>query len=284
MKRAIPDPEVGMRDEVAIITGAANGIGRHFAGEMIERGHRLALTDIDTETLEARFEANDRVMLVGQDIRDKEGWRSLFDRVIECWGRVDYLFNNAGVILPGFAHEAELGSVDHITDVNVKGTMYGTLLACRVMKDQGFGHIVNVASLTGVAPVAGNSIYSGSKFAIRGFSLAVAHELVGTGVSVTVVCPDLVDTAMLDLQLDYESAALSFSGPRALTVEEVSRALFRVMEKRPMEVTLPLSRGLLCRAGNLAPGAATILTTSLTRKGLKTMQRLKSERQGPSDP
>jgi len=267
-----------MRDEVAIITGAAHGIGRHFAGEMVDRGYRLVLADIDAEALDHRFEADDRVRPVKLDVRDREGWRSLLDRVIEDWGRIDYLFNNAGVIRPGFAHETELESVDHMTDVNVKGTMYGTLLASRVMVGQGFGHIVNVASLTGVAPVAGNSVYSGSKFAVRGFSLAVAHELAGTGVHVTVVCPDLVDTRMLDLQLDYEAAALSFSGPRPLTVEEVSRALFRAMDKRPMEITLPLDRGLLCKIGNLAPRAATVLTNTLTKKGLKTMRRLKRER------
>jgi 3-oxoacyl-[acyl-carrier protein] reductase len=267
-----------MRDEVAIITGAANGIGRHFAGEMIERGYRVALADIDAESMSRRFDPGEALMLVELDIRDKDGWRSLFDRIDERWGRIDILVNNAGVILPGFAHEAELESVDFITDVNVKGTMYGTLLGCRLMKGQGFGHIVNVASLTGVAPVAGNSVYSGSKFAIRGFSLAVAHELVGTGVSMTVVCPDLVDTAMLDLQLDYESAALSFSGPRALTVEEVSGALLHAIEKRPMEITLPLSRGLLCRIGNLAPGLATVLTRTLTKKGLEKMRRVKRER------
>jgi 3-oxoacyl-[acyl-carrier protein] reductase len=269
-----------MRDEVAVITGAASGIARHFAGELAKRGYRLVLTDVNHDELTRAFEATDRLLLRRHDIRDRNRWREILDETERRFGRLDFLFNIAGVIEPAYAHEARLEDIDLHLDVNVKGVMIGTLLACRVMQRQGFGHIVNVASLTGVAPVSGLDLYSASKFAVRGFSLAAAHSLHGSGVGVTVVCPDLVDTPMLSYQLGYDASALAFSGPRPLTVEETTRTLIRAMERRPMEIDLPASRSWLAKIGNLAPGLATVLTRTLTEKGLKTMSRMRRERAG----
>ena len=143
-----------MRDEVAVITGAANGIGRHFASEMAKREYRLVLTDIDFAGLSGAFEPNVDLVLLEHDIRDRDRWQKVFDEVETRFGRLDYLFNNAGVIQPGYVWEADLDDIDRQIDVNVKGVMIGTILASRVMREQGRGHIINVASLTGVAPVA----------------------------------------------------------------------------------------------------------------------------------
>ncbi|MEX1311641.1 MAG: SDR family oxidoreductase [Candidatus Sulfomarinibacteraceae bacterium] len=269
-----------MRDEVGIITGAASGIGRHFAGEMARRGYRLVLADIAFARLREAFSESDDLRLFELDIRDREAWGRLFAEVEGRFGRLDYLFNIAGVHQPAYTADATLDEVDLHLDVNAKGTMYGTVLAVRHMTRQGFGQVVNVASLTGVAPITGLDLYSASKFAIRGFSLAAAHGLQGTGVTVTVVCPDLVATPMMEHQLDFDASALAFSGSRPLTVEETTRALLRAMEKRPMEIGLPASRRILAKVGNLAPGLATILTRKLTAKGLETMRRMRREREG----
>ena len=200
------------------------------------------------------------------------------DETATTFGRIDYLFNIAGVIEPAYTVDARLDDIDLHVDVNVKGTMIGTLLACRMMRRQGHGHIVNVASLTGVAPVAGLDIYSATKFAVRGFSLAAAHGLRDSGVRVSVVCPDLVDTPMMEHQLDYDASALAFSGPRPLRPDEVSRGLLRTIDKGAMEVGLPWSRTWLARIGNLLPGAATPLPGMLTAKGRKTMARMRRQR------
>jgi 3-oxoacyl-[acyl-carrier protein] reductase len=267
-----------MRDEVAIITGAASGIARHFAAELERRGTRLVLVDIDSDGLREAFTESDDLQLVELDIRDRDGWEALFDAVDQRFGRIDYLFNIAGVHEPAYTADATLDEVDLHLDVNAKGTIYGTVLAVQRMKEQGFGQVVNLSSLTGVAPVTGLDLYTASKFAVRGFSLAAAHGLRGTGVTVTVVCPDLVDTPMMEHQLEFDSSALAFSGPRPLTVEETTHALLRAMEKKPMEIGLPAPRRILAKIGNLAPGLATILTTKLTAKGLATMRRMRRER------
>ncbi len=136
----------------------------------------------------------------------------------------------------------------------MKGTVLGTRAAARRMVPAGKGHIVNFGSLASLAPVPGLCLYTASKFAVRGFSLAAATELARHGVAVTLVMPDAVQTPMLDLQLEYEEAAMTFSGDRPLTVEDIERVLVeRVLPKRPMELTIPLSRGSLARFANAAP-------------------------------
>ncbi|MBK9055913.1 MAG: SDR family NAD(P)-dependent oxidoreductase [Chloroflexi bacterium] len=106
----------------------------------------------------------------------------------------------------------------------------------------------------GHCPVPGLSLYAASKAAVRVASLSVANELVDKGVYVTVICPDLVDTPMLDLQLEYPAAALTFSGSsRPLTVRDMEKAFRQAMQDKPLEIALPSSRGFLSKIASLFP-------------------------------
>ena len=143
------------------------------------------------------------------------------------------------------------------------------------------GHIINMASLAGVSPTPGTAIYSATKFGLRAVSIAAAIELRPRGVYVTVICPDLVNTALFDQHVedaDPEAAALVFSGPRALTVDEVSEAIFRAMCDRPLEIDLPFSRGLLAKLSSAVPGLLLALYGLLTRRGIKQFERARRER------
>src|SRR5450759_2959408 len=129
-----------------------------------------------------------------------------------------------------------------------------------------------MASLAGLTPTPGTSIYSATKFGLRAVSIAAAVELRPRGVYVTVICPDLVDTALFDQQLgvkDPEAVARVFSGPRALTADEVSEAIFRAMRDRPLEIDLPFSRGLLSKLSSAVPSTLLLLYGPLKRKGMK---------------
>lgn len=258
------------------VTGAASGIGRHLVLELLKRGDRVLATDLNHEglaTLNKSAGQTDVLWTQTQDVRDAAQWETLLSEMVRRWGRVDVLMNVAGVIRPGWVHEGSSVDVDFHFDINTKGVIHGTQAAARVMLNQGGGHIINIASLAGIAPVPGLSLYSASKFAVRGFTLAIAQELVPKGIKVTAVCPDAVQTPMLDLQIDYEQAAMTFSGNRVLTVDDVAEVILgRVLDKAPLEVMIPGSRGWLAKLASAFPNLNAKLLESLRKKGQKKQQ------------
>ena len=272
-----------MGGQTAIITGAASGIGLCFAGELLRRrpSMRLILADRDGASLAESFRESDTVTLETLDIRSLEQWQHLVDRAIARSGPIDYLFNIAGIDRSAMFIDQPLSNIDELIDINLKGTLYGMRIVAEQMAARRSGHIINIASLAGIAPTPGTAIYSATKFGLRGLSRATAVELRPLGVYVTVICPDLVDTALLEQHIenpDPESVALIFSGSRALTVEQVSDAIFRAMQRRPLEIDVPFHRGLLCRVSSAAPGVLPLLYGPLRRRGMKQLERARRER------
>jgi len=264
-----------------LITGAASGIGAHLTKALIARGFRTAAADIDQAGLEATLGSTppDTAFGLPLDVRKPEAWQAAVDQIVERWGSIDVLLNVSGVLRPGFVHESKAEDVDFQIDVNTKGTIYGCQIVVRQMVAQGAGHLINMASLAGVSPVPGLNLYCASKYAVRGFSLSIAQELAPHGVAVSVVCPDAVQTPMLDAQVDHEEAALTFSGKSSpLTVDDIAAVVLdRVLVDKPMEVAVPFSRGVLARAANLFPGAAGKLVPLLKKKGMARQARRSSK-------
>ncbi len=253
------------REQVMVLTGAAGGIGHHLATRLYALGHRLWLTDVDLSALRkaartSGLDDDERVSSSALDVRDPDAWRHLIQNVLQRFGRVDVLFNIAGVMRAEPITEASDQSVDLHFDVNAKGAVHGTRAAAPVMMKQGGGHIVNLSSLMGIAALPGFALYSASKHAVRGFSIATALELRPFGVAVTVVCPDAVQTAMLDAQLDSDAARIAFSGPAALSKEAIADAILNTaLPRRPIELTLApkrSGRALLCKVVGVAPALA----------------------------
>ena len=263
-----------------LITGCASGIGRHLADVALARGHRVLATDVNFEALvDHAAEApwpEERARLGELDACNPDDWERLIGIAESEWGALDVVLNVAGYIRPARATEVTVDDVHRHFDVNVKGVVFGTRAAGRRMVESRSGHIVNIASLASLAPIPGISLYSASKYAVRAFSLAAAQELRPHGVAVTTVCPDAVATPMLDLQLDYPEAALTFTAPRVLTVEDLSKVIFgRVLRQRPLIVTLPRWRGWLARLADLSPRSARLLASVMERQGLRKQRALK---------
>lgn len=267
-------------DGAMLLTGCASGIGAHLAGALSARGHKVLATDVDEAALSARAAKAGwdpaSVKLQKLDVREAEAWESALDAAEAAWGAVSVVMNIAGVLRPAFIHQIRPEDIDFHLDVNVKGTALGVRAAAARMVRRGAGHIINFGSLASLAPVPGISLYSASKFAVRGLSLAAATELRPRGVAVSLVMPDAVQTPMLDLQLDYEEAAVTFSGDRALTVEDIGRLILdKVLPERPLEVTIPLGRGALARLANAAPEASAILAPILTKRGRERQAKMR---------
>ena len=263
-----------------LVTGAASGIGRRLVGDLAKRGHRVLATDQRSEALAtaAREDAwaDGRVRCRQLDVRDPDAWEAALDEAAEAWDGLDVVMNVAGVLRPAWIAECTLADVDLHVDVNVKGVILGTRAAARRFLDAGGGHVVNVASLASLAPVPGIGLYAASKYAVRGFSLAADQELRSRGIAVTTVCPDAVRTPMLDLQVGYDEAAITFTAPRFLEASDVSRLILgRVLEKRPVLVAIPRRRALLARLADLFPGIARVLTSRLTRQGRRVQDALR---------
>jgi NADP-dependent 3-hydroxy acid dehydrogenase YdfG len=261
----------GMKDQVHLVTGAASGIGAHLVTELLKRGARVCAADINTAAMDAlhAHAEGDQLITAALDVRDPVQWTALVEQTRSRMRRLDVLMNVAGVIRPGWIHDFTPEDVHLQLDVNTKGVIFGTQAATRIMLEQGHGQIINIASLAGVAPVPGLALYSASKFAVRGFTLAAAFELRDKNIRVTAICPDAVQTPMLDQQVDREEAAMTFSGSTSpLTVEDIGRAVFeRALPRAPLEITLPGHRGAMAKFGSLFPGASVGLLARLRELG-----------------
>jgi 3-oxoacyl-[acyl-carrier protein] reductase len=255
-----------------LVTGCASGIGRALADAVVARGHRVVATDRDLAALQEHA-ANERwpdtqVLVRKIDVTDPIEWDAVVAIATKRFGSIDVLANVAGFLMPGWVHEVEEDAVHRTFDVNVKGVAFGMRAVLPGMIERHSGHVINVASLAALAPIAGIGLYSASKYAVRAYSLAAAQELRRHGVKVTVVCPDAVRTPMLELQRDYEQAAMTFSGPRLLEPEDVVRAIVDdAMVRAPLELWLPKNRGMLARLADLMPRAALALEPMLRKRG-----------------
>jgi len=238
----------------------------------------MILVDLDAGKLETLSQESKIVTWVDGDVAQESTWLLVVEKAKEMGLPISHLINCAGVIRPGFLEGYALEDIDYHLNCNAKGTILGTTLIGREMKNQGFGHILNISSLAGLVPVSGLSLYAASKFAVRGFSLSVAAELKKYGVWVSVICPDLVNTPMLDLQLGYpEEAKLTFSGPkRVLEAEDVVRAILGVMERPRVLVCIPESRGLLAKIAGTWPWIGELFRKSLEKKGEKAIRSRKN--------
>lgn len=267
-----------MTQKIFWITGAASGLGRALTSAALAAGHAVFATDVQQEKLEETAKAAgwDRhsLLLAALDVRDGAAWERAEKHFLARWPRLDVMINNAGILLSGPLHEVRDDDVHRMLDINVKGVMFGSRHAAGLMLKQGHGHIVNMGSMSSLAPVPGIGLYSASKFAVRGYSLALAMELKSSGIAVTCVCPDGINTPMLQAEAHSKDAALIFSGGRILTTEEVRDAILGpVLEKRPMEYILPDARGWMAKASSLAPEFSSRIVTLLQRRGLKNQEK-----------
>jgi 3-oxoacyl-[acyl-carrier protein] reductase len=268
---------------VVFMTGCAGGIGSCIADRLVRAGHQLVLSDVNDNLLaaEARrrgWHSAPNVRLQALDVRDDRAWNVAIDEIIANHGRLDLLLNVAGYMSADYVTDSAGDAIDLHMDINAKGLMFGARAAARHMVRQRSGHIVNLASLTSIAPVAGLGLYSASKHAVRGFSLALAQELRPHGVYVTAVCPDAVDTRMLSDQLPNSAAKIAFSGPRPLKVDEIADVVVgKVLRDRPIEVTLaPRGSGRVfaSRLVSLIPSLAVLLGPIVSRIGERSQAKL----------
>jgi NAD(P)-dependent dehydrogenase (short-subunit alcohol dehydrogenase family) len=255
--------------KTAVITGGASGIGRAIGRELVRHGANVVLADIDGSGVEVAAKelsagpsgdgsARGRQL----DVRDAQAVRALVEEVVERDGRLDMMFNNAGIVLGGNSHEIGSDYWDRVMDVNYRGVVNGVVAAYPLMAAQGSGHIVNTASLAGLAPAVFVPAYSASKHAVVGLSLSLRAEAALRGVQVSVVCPGAVDTPILD------AGSPADLPPRAGWTM-TGRSYMAKVGFTPMSADRFVARALPLVARNKA-----IVVVSAKARGLWYLQRL----------
>jgi 3-oxoacyl-[acyl-carrier protein] reductase len=183
--------------KIAVVTGAASGIGQASAIALSDAGARLVLADRDEDNLDKTLKMVDEAIVVPTDVSKKGDVDALVDNAVSHYGRVDVMANIAGIMgAGGPITSIEEGVLDRVLAVNLKGVFFGVQAALRVMGDQGSGSIVNMASADIDAPAANLAVYSMAKAGVAMLTRVAAQEGGPLGVRVNCVAPGFVVTPM----------------------------------------------------------------------------------------
>ena len=237
------------KDKVCIVTGAASGIGKGLCEELADKGASVVATDINGEALESTVasikNANHPVRAEKLDVTDYDAFQKLIEDTVSREGRLDYLFNNAGIAILGEVRDSTIDHWRKVLDVNLNGVVYGSLLAYQQMVEQGSGHIVNLASVEGLMPFPTTVSYVTSKFGVMGLSEGMWVEGKDLGVKVSVVCPGFVSTPIFDVsdtvgvdRRKWREEGLSAWERFAISPEGCARVILKGVEKNKPIITV----------------------------------------------
>ena len=186
----------------AIITGGSSGIGRALAEGLAQRGCEVVLADLQIELAEevaSKIQASGgKAKAMDVDVADFPAVDKLVQATVKRTGRLDYIFNNAGIAIGGSVDLYGIEDWDYIVDVNLRGVINGIQAAYKLMIAQGFGHIVNTASMAALMPGPGSVSYTMTKHGVMGLSTSLRAEAAHLGVRVSVLCPGVIRTPILE--------------------------------------------------------------------------------------
>ena len=233
---------------VAVITGGARGIGRQLASDLLARGYRVVIGDLDQAATDATAaELGAGASAVRLDVTDRTNLAAVVAQVEATVGPIALWINNAGIMPTGPFRDQKMDVARATIDINYAGVVEGTAAVLPAMLERHAGTIVNLASATGIKPLAGVAVYSGTKAAVIGFTQSLRRELRGTGVRLIVVSPNLVRTAL----------GAGITPPRltgVITAPMVSAAIMSALDHpRRFSIVVPRRLAPVLRLSNSLP-------------------------------
>ena len=260
--------------KVVIITGASSGIGAAVAHRLARDGMRLALAARRLDRLQkvaAEVESlGGEALVVQTDVCDCQAFYCVVQAALEKWGRIDVLFNNAGVNPDNNTSLTSLDSEEIRKEIatNLTAVIECAQAVLTVMLRQKAGHIINVASAAGLIATSRGSIYCATKFGVNGFSDALRRELRGTGIHISVICPGFTPSEItpgLKAVAEGSPDAPNYFGlmPVAYVADQVARLIYHPRRR----VVIPHSMKFLVPIANLFPGIADVLLPGFLPKG-----------------
>jgi NAD(P)-dependent dehydrogenase (short-subunit alcohol dehydrogenase family) len=255
------------RGAVAVVTGGGSGIGRALSLELAKRGAIVHVTDVNGASAEKTAkEIGGSATSAALDVRDGGAVQRFCDSV----GAIDYLFNNAGIGVGGETQDLTLAHWDRIIDVNIRGVVHGVQAVYPGMVARRRGHIVNTASMAGLAPTPLLTPYAMTKHAVVGLSISLREEAEIYGVRVSAICPTAIETPLLDSMgpSDLPNAKWMPDMRQFLTkisgvpypADKLAREALDAVERNVGIIVIPGRARAMWRAYRLAPWAAHAVT------------------------
>lgn len=236
---------------VAVITGAGSGIGRALALNLAEKGCKLALSDIRAESVAETAKLCERytrdVMVDALDVADKKAMQAYPEKVIQKFGGVNIVINNAGVAVAATVEDTSIEDYEWLMGINWWGVLYGTKFFLPYLKKADEAHIVNISSVFGIIGVPTQSAYNAAKFAVRGFTESLRQELEDTHIGVSCVHPGGIKTNIAAYaryksgpngDTNHASAAEKFAKLARTTPDEAAATIIKGIEKKTPRVLI----------------------------------------------
>ena len=271
------------KDAVAIITGGASGIGRALAFELARLGAEVVLADMQIEMAQdvaAQIQASGgRARAVELDVTDFPAVERLVRETFEGSGRLDYIFNNAGIAIGCTADQYCIEDWNKIIDINLRGVVNGIQATYKIMIEQGFGHIVNTASIAGLIPNPANVAYAATKHAIVGLSQSLRIEAAQLGIRVSVFCPGPIRTPILHggkygkqlMNLSDEQLLEIFEKLKPMSPDVFAKKALNAVAKNKAIIILPSFWKLLWWLNRLSPALGMALIQNRFKKMKKEL-------------
>jgi len=264
-------------DRTVVITGASAGIGLACARLFAQEGANVVAVARGAPELErarAELARLGPVLAIAADVAHPDSAERIVSGAIAQFGALHVLVNNAGMHARGLFGDQDTDDLAAMVDVNLRAPIVLTRHALPHLVASGHGAVVNVASLAGKIPTAGGVVYSATKFGLRAFSMALADELRGSGVTVSCVSPGPVDTQFIMAELDTVSD-LTMSQPLVTAEDVAALVLLSAQDGRPERSTPRLS-GALATLGYIAPSVRRVLRPLLERRGRRNKEKLRA--------
>ncbi|MBY0586608.1 SDR family oxidoreductase [bacterium] len=253
---------------VVLITGGASGIGHALGKVLAGRGAEVVLADRDGDDAQRHA---DELSKKGRpatgchlDVTDPEAVEATIGRLAKDRGRLDYIFNNAGIGVGGEVAHYELSDWTRVIDVNLMGVVYGVQFAYPIMRKQGFGHIVNTASMAGLLPAPNAISYTTTKHAVVGLSRALRIEAEQYNVRVSVLCPGVIRTPIIEGgkygrvvgPMPQEAMKKAFERLKPMDVDQFAQAALHDVEKNRSMIIHPAKWRWIYWLSRLSPRLA----------------------------
>lgn len=272
---------------LAVVTGSASGIGRALAKALAARGAAVVLADLQIELareVAAGIRASGgNASAVEVDVTDFAALDRVVREAAAEHGRLDYMFNNAGIGIGGEVRHYQIDDWTRVFDVNLRGVANGIQAAYPIMLRQGFGHIVNTASMAGLMPAPGTVSYAATKYAVVGLSTSLRIEAARAGVRVSVICPGVIQTPVLDgggkfgkmlIDIPIELQRQYWKSLRPMPPEKFAPKVLRAVARNKPIIIVPGWWKLIWWANRLSPAFGMFLSRRLFEWATKKLQRV----------